>query len=221
MPVLWWFVCVLLWPVMPCEPAEEIAARQGADCAYGCIVVAGGMVYELSWSDVEYIALLAKAESGPRFVRDESSATVWAMVQRFVEINMARPAAKRLTLAQSIRSYSAVLGSRWRTGGPKGYHPRITPRADAYTGVGWNDLPPIWRLFTEEFLDGQVDNEWPGVVHVLARGFEDAAADHLIGPFYASTAEEHPGGNCYFKTAETEFWAPWTVRIVPARREIR
>ena len=217
--MLAWLVCVLLWPLMPCDSAEEIAARKGAECDYGCIVVADGTVYELGWLDVEAIALLAKAESGPRFVRDESAATVWAMVQRFVQVNMRRPTAKQITLSQSIRSYSAVLGSRWRTGADK-YHPRITPRADSYAGIGWNDLSPVWRLFAVEVIRGEVPNEWPGVVHVLARGFEDAAAEHLLGPYYASTERQHPGGNAYYKTPETEWWTPWTVRLVPARREI-
>lgn len=212
-PSLLWLLGLLLAPF---ESAEQIAVRAGADCIYGCIVYAETAVYEITRQDVTTIALLAKAESGPRFVREESAATVWAMVSRFAELNAQRSRSSRMSLTSLMRSYSAVLGSQWRTGGPKGYHPRITPRADAYADIGWRDLARIWRLFAIEFTEGEVANAMPGVVHVLARGFEAAAADHLIGPFYASTSEQHPGGNAYYATPETRWWSTWDVRIVPA-----
>jgi hypothetical protein len=209
--LLWFFAGLVYQPT----PAADIAAAAGATCTYGCVVYADDVVYEITRQDVTTISLLAKAESGPRFVRDESAATVWAMVSRFAEINASRSRAERMSLTSLMRSYSAVLNTTWRTGG-KRYHPRITPRADAYADLGWADLPTIWRFFAIEFIEGEVENKLPGVVHVLARGFEDHAAAHLIGPYYASTEAEHPGGNCYFKTEETEWWSPWEVRIVPA-----
>ncbi len=196
-------------------PAEVVVEQSGTECPWGCIVEDDGRVHQLAREDVVSIAMLAKAESGPRFVRDESAATVWAMVQRFVECNRRRHAAEELTLTEVIRSYSAVLGDAWRSGGTK-YHPRITPRADAYADVGWDDLHRTWRLFAIEFVSGWVENPCPGCVHVLARGFEESADSSLIGPYYFSTLAEHPAGNAYYKTSVTRWWTPWTVRVSPA-----
>jgi hypothetical protein len=209
---LLWFLAGLVYQP---QPAEEIASLAGATCTYGCVVYADDVVYEITRQDVTTIALLAKAESGPRFVHDESAATVWAMVSRFAELNARRSRAERMSLTDLMRSYSAVLASTWRSGG-KRYHPRITPRADAYADLGWEDLPSIWRMFAVEFIEGQVSNRMPGIVHVLARGFEENADEDLIGPYYASTEEQHPGGNAYYATADTRWWSPWEVRVVPA-----
>jgi hypothetical protein len=214
-PMLSMLIWMMLAPIFEGESAESIAMRAGAECPYGCIVDGENHVYELTRDDVTAIALVAKAESGPRFVRNESAATVWAMVQRFADANSHRCADDQLSLSSLIRRYSAVLNDRWRTGG-RSYHPRITPRADSYTGMGWDDLQTVWQFFAIEFIEGEVANPLPGVVHVLARGFEEHANADLIGPFYASTKEQHPGGNAYYKTVETEWWAPWTVRVVPA-----
>lgn len=213
--LLWFLAGLVLQPT----PAEQIAADSGAACVYGCIVYGNGVVYEVTREDVTTIALLAKAESGPRFVHAESSATVWAMVQRFAELNERRPTADRMSLTGLMRSYSAVLAGTWRTGGKK-YHPRITPRADAYADLGWEDMPIVWRLFAVEFIEGQVTNDLPGCVHVLARGFESSAASYLIGPYYATTEDQHPGGNAYYKSEQTEWWAPWSVRVVPATTKV-
>jgi hypothetical protein len=211
-------IWMLLAPLFEGPSATSVAVSRGAECAYGCIVTTE-QVYELTRDDVTAIALLAKAESGPRFVREESAATVWAMVQRWAIVDARRPIAKCLSLSAVIRGYSAVLAETWRTGG-KRYHPRITPRADSYVDVGWDDLPAVWRFFAVEFVGGEIPNRVPGVVHVLARGFESHADPELIGPFYASTEDEHPGGNAYYKTPATEWWAPWTVRIAPATTRI-
>lgn len=202
-------------PFLAPDSAEVVAQRAGKACLFGCIVEDTGRVHEMTREDVVSIALLARAESGPRFVPAESAATVWAMVQRFVEVNRRRPREDELSLSQVMRTYSAVLNDTYRTGGSK-FHPRITPRADAYAGLGWNDMQRTWRLFAVEFASGWVDNPCPGCVHVLARGFEDSAAPDLVGPFYCSTAAQHPGGNAYYKTAETRWWTPLTVRVAPA-----
>jgi hypothetical protein len=209
---IFWFLAGLMFQP---EPAEDLASRAGAECTYGCIVYADDVVYEITRQDVTTIALLAKAESGPRFVHEESAATVWAMVSRFAELNARRARDDRMSLTELMRSYSAVLASTWRSGG-KRYHPRITPRADAYADLGWDDMPTIWRLFAVEFIEGQVANRMPCIVHVLARGFENHADEDLIGPYYATSEEQHPGGNAYYSTGETRWWSPWEVRIVPA-----
>ncbi len=213
--MFWFLVWAVLGPFVAPDPAEVVAEDAGKPCYYGCIVEDTGRVHEMTREDIVSVALLAKAESGPRFVPAESAATVWAMVQRFVEVNRRRPREEELSLSQVMRTYSAVLNDTYRTGGEK-FHPRITPRADAYAGLGWNDMQRTWRLFAVEFASGWVDNPCPGCVHVLARGFEDAADSSLVGPFYCSTASEHPGGNAYYKTRETRWWTPWTVRIAPA-----
>jgi hypothetical protein len=215
--MLFWLVWSAFSP--PTDPEVEVSAA-AASCTYGCLVYGEpGRVYEITREDLTVIGLLAKAESGPRFVRDESAATVWAMVQRFAKLNGQRARSELLSLAQVMRSYSAVLNGVWTTGS-KRYHPRITARADSYVGVGWDELPEVWRFFAVEFVRGEVANKVPGCVHVLARGFERHAAEHLIGPFYASTEEKHPGGNAYYQTDETWWWPPWRVQVVRARADL-
>ena len=197
--------------------SAEYGSPPATTCTYGCVAYGESSLYEITREDVTTIALLAKAESGPRFVARESAATVWAMVQRFAFLNLRRGASDPISLTGLMRSYSAVLSTKYRSDEGTVYHSRITPRADAYADIVWFDVPAVWRRFAASFIEGEVlDPLPPGCVHVLARGFEEQAADGLIGPFYASTAEEHPGGNAYYQVEATRHWSPGTVRVIPA-----
>jgi len=188
----------------------------GHICPWGCISGADGSVYEITRNDITWIAKVSKAESGPRFVRAESSATIWAIVQNFYRVNGRRHRDDKLSLATFIQNYSAACSAAWATGGAKAPHPRITPRADRYRAMSWDEIPRRWRRFAVSFICGEVPNDSPGRVHVLARGFEDSAARTLFGPWYATTETQHPGGNAYYWTKETLGWERDEVRIVPA-----
>lgn len=197
---------------------DAVPAPDPQRCDYGCIV-AGEYTYRMTRNDLEWLARTVRAESGPRFVEAESSATAWAFVQGLVVTQRHRARHDRISLATYVQNYSAACSKRWATGGTR-YSPRITPRADRCRARGWDDLPLTWRKFAIGFLDGDVSNESPGYYHVLARGFEEYAGEHLIGPYYATSETEHPGGNAYYRTQETKHWTALSVRVVPATKEI-
>lgn len=216
---LWLVAGVFSTPIPPAVSPVSVAAPTpppALDCPYGCIRGGETWQYVLSRSDLTWLAKMAKAESGPRFVVAESSATVWAIIQNFYRVNRRRGTLGQLSLGTFIQNYSAACSKAWATGGSRGFHARITPRADLYRAMKWKDLPVRWRRFATDVFCGRVPNRSPGLVHVLARGFEDSAARELFGPWYATTIHEHPGGNAYYWTEETRTWGPDMVRIVPA-----
>ncbi len=205
------FLVVLpLWnqALSPAPPAPR------ADCPMGCVVSPHGSVYRVTARDVYWLAKVVKAESGPRFVEAESSATAWALIQGFASRRDKDPD-DGMTLAGWATSYSAACSRAWATGGTR-YSPRITPRADKCRAATFADLPAKWRDFAVDVVRGRIPCKSAGLVHVLARGFEDSARDYLIGPWYATTEDVHPGGNAYYWTPETRRWPSWAVRILPA-----
>lgn len=208
------FVSLFFQPVFrPPEDQGVPAAVAHADCPLGCVVGPSDWVYKVTPEDVAWLAKVVKMESGPRFVDAESSATAWALIQGFALRKEKDPDGQ--TLAKYVRGYSAACSWKWSSDGTH-YSPRITPRADRCRATGFSDLPPYWRDFAVDVLRGLYPNRVPGYFHVLARGFESSARDNLIGPVYATTEEQHPGGNAYYATAETRGWGYHTVYVLPA-----
>jgi hypothetical protein len=218
--VLW---LMLVWSstvqVPPLDQPLPNGLPPGMTCPYGCIVASDGWAYQMERNDLTWMAKLAMVESGPRFVREEASATVWAVIQNFVRVNRHRNEVDRLRFGTFVQNYSAALSKRWSSQGTR-HHARITPRADRYRPLTWLDLPKRWRQFAVEVVCARVSNRSPGYVHVLARGFEERAAPDLIGPWYATTEDVHPGGNAYYAVPESRGWGPDEVRIVPATADM-
>lgn len=214
-------VHLFAWIVSLFFGSAEASAVSTADlslppggCPFGCIASPSGVVYAVQANDVVWLAKVLKAESGPRFVEKETAATGWALVQSYAA-RLDRHGVQFLTLAEWVTNYSAACSKRWATGG-RSYHPRITPRADRCRAALFDDLPRVWRDVTVDLLRGLIPCRTRGLVHVLARGFEASAAPDLIGPYYATTTTEHPGGNAYYATAESIVWPYGAVRLVPA-----
>jgi hypothetical protein len=198
----------------PPPPSNPIDAS--ATCPLGCVVMAlqdhGGERYQVTSTDVFWLAKVVYREAGPRFRGREAGATAWALVQSWAR-DRRRRGGHGFSLAGWVQRYSAGCSRDWATGGTR-YSPRITPRADACRALRWDQIPDQWQDFVEDFFAGRVPNDWPGVVHVLARGFERFAADDLSEPIYASDAA---GGNAYYRTDDTADWPVGLVRIIPAR----
>lgn len=196
--------------------AAAFTVTETPKCRYGCILYGGvgdaRERYEVTWADIEMLAKVVRFESGPRFVPEEASATAWALVQGWAVVNGRRSTKDRIALAAYVGGYSAACSRTWASGGTK-YSARITPRADRCRRTTWDDLPKPWREFATSFFVAQVPNRTPGLYHVLARGFERWAGPKLIGPYYATTEDRHPGGNAYYRTIETAAWTEETIRI--------
>ncbi len=209
--MLTWFFCLLLWPFMPCDPAEDVAAEQGARCEQGCIVGADGWVYEVTKRDTVWLARALEIEVGD-FLRDQEGAvTAWLFVQGFYLRHLL---GDRGTLAGYVMGYSPATRNRWSAPGDD-WDPRTADRPRHEWKIRWVAIPERVRRFTDSFLRGDVENSMPGVVYCFTHGWEHRAEDYWIGPFYAAP---HRGRsfNAYWKDPATLYWTPWQVRIVAA-----
>lgn len=207
--VLAQLLLLLAWPVLPVEPAEDVAARAGYECERGCIVGADGWVYENTREDQAWFARVVNCEVASVIGTDDASAAMWALVQGFY---LGHLNGRDRSLASYVTSYSACTSKDWSSAGTR-YSPRITPIADANRATRWRDLPQRVRDFARTVLQGHIGNRWPGYVYVLTHGWEREANHRWIGPLYAET--RGPGTyNAYWKDRRTVRWTNWTVRIV-------
>jgi len=209
--MLAFFVCVflILW-----QPANGTVAKLLlGPCPYGCIEVDNRKPYVMTKTDVLWLTKVVYRESGPRFRRDEAAATTWMLIQSWTRDRMRR-GWRGYSLSGYVQRYSAACSSKWATGGTH-YSPRITPRADRCRSMRWDEIPDVWYNLTDDVIHGEIPNQWPGVVHILARGFEHFADGTLIGPEYATDIDDHPGGNAYYRTLDTTEWDTETVRVIP------
>ena len=85
------------------------------------------------------------------------------------------------------------------------------PRAEK-----WVDIPGIWRDFAADFMRGLYPCHTPGLVHVLARGFEQFADDSLIGPIYVVPLAVYRGSSAFYATPDTAHWTTTTVALTVA-----
>jgi hypothetical protein len=209
--MLTWFFCLLLWPFMPCESAEEIAAEQGATCERGCIVGSDGWVYEITKSDLVWFTRMAHCEIEIVIGTDDAEATLWAVVQNFYRRHLL---GRTETLGTFAQLYSGCTSPLWATGG-RYYSPIITPLADANRATPYAELPAKTREFVLSYFRNEIPNRWPGWVYVWTHGWEDHADGRAIGPFYAVGDVRH-SLNAYYKDPATRHWTRWQVRVVAA-----
>lgn len=205
---------VMLW-----QPNQIQSKRVSGKCVLGCVEIDNREPYVVTRDDVLWLTKVVYRESGPRFRREEASATMWTLVQGWTRDRMRR-GWRGYSLARYVQRYSAACSEKWATGGTH-YNPRITPRADRCRSMRWDEIPRVWFSLSNDFFHGRVLNKWPGAVHILARGFERFSDRTLIGPEYATDVEDHPGGNAYYRTLDTMEWGTESVRVVPANIDLR
>ncbi len=209
--MLTWFLCLLLWPFMPCDSAEEIAAEQGAKCERGCIVCGDNWVYEVTRDDLVWTARMANCEIANVLDTDDAPATMWSLAQNFCRMH---GVGRTQSWGSFVSHYSGCTSPLWATGGIY-YSPRITPIADVNRKTRWNDLPQKTRDYVRSFFRNEIPNRWPGWCWIWTRGWEHHAARNLIGPFYA-VKDEGQSLNAYWKDPATRYWTRWQVRVVAA-----
>ena len=215
--MLGWLLALLLGVLA--RPPDARALPKPGDCPLGCfsdtIPGSESPFYRVRPQDIVWLAKVLRQEAGPRLVKDEAAATAWALVQGWRRWNVGLPADRRLGIAAYVQNYSAACSKRWAPGGDR-YSPRITPRAARCRAEKWVDIPGIWRDFAADFMRGLYPCHTPGLVHVLARGFEQFADDSLIGPIYVVPLAVYRGSSAFYATPDTAHWTTTTVALTVA-----